>query len=561
MNQATKTIRNAAELHDYLIINKNFDFNPERGRDASLYKELKRSLDLPDGAFLTALRERKVSAEQYLRALISTAEPLAKMYKDILEYCRRANFLQSKEGAKMEWEIASDSEQIDFSFEYFRLFDEIKVSVEPSRELMCATKNDIMNWLAHGVFAPSHQGLPSKNLDWHEVEIFRILASARDRCGPDYQDIFRGLNNYYLGGTGEPPTSRLKSQVTSHQDYPAKLSAVAKAFDPVAIELVASMFIELPFWKFRWQVYEIWVIVVSLSELEQFGFKLADNHDGRSLIELGRQATLATHTVCPTTLIYQPAYQNRSNADIRPDIVVSSIAKATPDDARLIIECKQRVSLEAQHLKDVQTKYEAGVDDSIGQVVIVNYDDATPWPNYGQSKTTLIGNVRPKSEGEKDFRIFLRTSRIAKSLRKETWFVDISCSMREILTDVFRQRLAKRMKSFEFDSFQLYAFAQQIEAREPSDLYGNVEMSSLPDAPNSEERGIVQLCIKVQECLTDKSLKIFIVSDIVSKIESQLSVEHEKLQRVCFINPQQEQVLEIIAGDSCVLDTLDPLDH
>ncbi|MGA4338433.1 hypothetical protein ACI2TO_22540 [Ralstonia nicotianae] len=561
MNQATKTIRNAADLHNYLKANKNFDFNPDRGRDAALYKELKRSLDLPDGSFLTALRARNVSAKQYLRALMMAAEPLAEMYKEILAYCARANFLRSREGAKIEWEIASADEQIGFSPEAFRLFDEIKTSVEPSPELMFRTKNEIMNWLARDVFGPDHKGLPRKDLNWKGVEIFRILANARDRYGPDQAGIFRGLNNYYLGGTGERPSAQLISRVTSHPDYPAKLSAVAKAFDPDAIELVASEFIELPFWKFRWQIYEIWVIAVSLSEFAQFGFQLAVNHDGRSLIELGREATLATHVGNSSTFIYQPTYRNRSDVDMRPDIVVSSVAQATPDDVRLIIECKQRISLEVQHVEDVRKKYEAGVDASIGEVVIVNYDDAPPWSNSDQSKTTLIGNVRPKLEGEKEFRRFLRTSRIAKSLRKEAWFVDISLSMRETLDDDFRRLLVARRDSLRSGSFELYGFAQEVEPRQPSDLQGVVGMSTSRDDSNWEGHGITQLCIKVRECLTDKSLRLFIVSDIASKIESQLSIGNDKPDRVRFIDPKQKRVLEVIAGNAWGTDALDALDR
>lgn len=561
MIQATQTIRNAAELHNYLTANKNFDFNPDHGRDAALYKELKRSLDLPDGAFLTALRARNIFAKQYLRALMAVAEPLAEMYKEILAYCARANFLRSKEGAKIEWEIASASEQIGFSPEAFRLFDEIKASVEPSPELMFWTKNKIMDWLAHDVFPPDHKGLPRKDLNWKHVEIFRILASARDRYDPDHAGIFRGLNNYYLGGTGERPSAQLISRVTRHPDYPAKLSAVATASDPHAIELVASEFIELPFWKFRWQIYEIWVIAVCLSEFAQFGFQLALKHDGRSLIELGRQATLARHVGSSSTFIYQPTYRNRSDVDMRPDIVVSSVAKATPDDVRLIIECKQRISLEVQHVEDVRKKYEAGVDASIGEVVIVNYDDAPTWSDSDQSKTTLIGNVRPKSEGEKEFRKFLRTSRIARSLRKEVWFVDISISMRATLDDEFRRLLAARRDSLRSGSFELYGFALEVEPRQPSDLQGVVGMSSSRDDSNWEGHGITQLCIKVRECLTDKSLRLFIVSDIASKIESQLSIGNDKPDRVRFIDPKQKRVLEVIAGNACGTDALDALDR
>lgn len=559
MNQVTVTIRNAAELHNHLKTNKNFDFNPDHGRDAALYKELKRSLDLPDGAFLKALRERNVSAEKYLRALMAAVEPLAEMYREILAYCGRANFLRSKGGAKIEWEVVSAGERIDFSLEDFRLFEDIKARVDPSHELMSETKNKVMDWLAHDVFRPNHQGLPRKDLDWNDVEIFRILASARDRYGPDYSGIFRGLSQFYLAGAGEIPSEKLKSRVTHHPVYPTMLSAVAKAFNTDAVELVASKFIELPFWKFRWQIYEIWVIAVSLSEFEQFGFQLVANRDGRSLIELGSQATLAKHAGSSSTFIYQPTYRNRSDADIRPDIVVSAITEATSGDVRLIIECKQRINLEVPHLDEVRDKYEAGVDSSIGEVVIVNYDDAPSWANPGSSKTTLIGNVRPSSKGESEFRRFLRTSRIAKSLRKEVWFVDISCSMRETLDDDFRRLLAARRDSIESGSFELNGFAREVEPREPSDLQGVVEMSDSRDDFNWEGQGISQLCNKIGECLTDKTLRIFIVSDIASQIKGQLSARNDMLLRVRLVDPNQEDVLDIIAGLGP--DMLDALDH
>jgi len=552
MNQVKATIKSAAELHNYLIVNKNFDFNPDTGRDLALYKELKRSLDLPDGAFLTVLHDRNVSAESYLRALMAAAEPLAKMYQEILEFCSRANFLQSKNGAQIEWGIASNCEQICFSFETFRLFDEIKTSVNPSVELMLATKNDIMDWLAHDVFGPLHQGLSRKDFDWSDVKMFGILTKARDQYKSQdfYQPVFCGLNNHYLGGVGTPPPENLKSKVTNHKDYQTKLSAVAKAFDPIAIELVASKFIELPFWKFRWQIYEIWVIAVSLTECEQFGFHLVANRDGRSLIELGSPAKLASHAGSQSTFIYQPTYRNRNADDIRPDIVVSSTTTVGPDSVRLIIECKQRKSLEVLHLDEVQEKYEAGVDTSIGQVVIVNYDDAPPWSNSAQSKTTLIGSVRPDSTGVQEFRTFLRTSKVAKSLRKEVWFVDISCSMHDFLDNDFRQCLTQRQNLFlDSDSFKIYGFAKEVEPRQPSDLQGVVGMSTSESDPNWEGLGIRKLCNCVSNYLTDESLRIFIVSDISSEIKDKLSSKTDKLHQVNFVDPKHEHLLEMIAGE------------
>lgn len=146
-------------------------------------------------------------------------------------------------------------------------------------------------------------------------------------------------------------------------------------------------------------------------------------------------------------------------------------------------------------------------------------------------------------------------------MRKEVWFVDISISMRATLDDEFRRLLAARRDSLRSGSFELYGFALEVEPRQPSDLQGVVGMSSSRDDSNWEGHGITQLCIKVRECLTDKSLRLFIVSDIASKIESQLSIGNDKPDRVRFIDPKQKRVLEVIAGNACGTDALDALDR
>lgn len=546
MNPATATIRTAAELHEFLVRNENFDFNPDHGRDAALYDGLKLLLDLPKGEFLKALRARKVSAAEYLRALMTTAEPLADMYREILAYCERANFLRSKGGAKVEWEVACADGTIGFDPDAFRLFNEIKTSLEPSFDLMWKTKNDLMDWLVREAFAP--QAPPPSRYDWSSVDLFRVLASARARADSKTEQVFLGLDRRFLAQPGDAPApADLRALLTKHPAYPAMLQAVVNAFEPSAVELIASKFIELPFWKFRWQIYEIWVVALSLSEFEQVGFRLTTHSGGGSLIELGSRARLATHANSPGAFIYQPTYRNRNDDDIRPDIVVSSDAGATPDQVGLIIECKQRISLTGGHVEDVRTRYEAGVDDLQGEVVIVNYDDAPAWSSAGANKTRLIGNVRPKSPGEQEFRSFLRTSRMAMSLRREAWFVDISKSMDAVLDNEFRQLIAERQGSLRVGSFQLYAFALEVEERQPSDLMGNVPMSSSRDDANWEGHGIASLCVKVRECLADETLNVYIVSDIADRIERELFAGRDTPQRVRFVAPPLGLVREMMA--------------
>ncbi|VVE20957.1 hypothetical protein [Pandoraea anhela] len=550
MTHASPTIRSAAELHQHLVANKHFDFRPDHGRDIALYRDLKRTLALPEGEFLTALRERSISAERYLRALIDAAEPLAAMYRDILGYCSRANFLRAKAGANVECEIQSAGQTIGFSFEDFRRFDKIKADLAPSQKHMRETKNEIMDWLAHEVFAPNHSALPRTDLDWRSVEMFRVLTQARDSYGLDCAEIFTGLGRYYLNASGDSPTIEWISRVIGHPKYPAKLAKVLDAFPIDPVELMASKFIELPFWKFRWQVYEVWIIAISLSEFEKLGFRLTANHDGHALIELGREATLATHSTSPAAFIYQPNYRNRSGSQIRPDILISGAHQATPDDGQLIIECKQRVDLDFEHAEDVADKYAAGVDAAVGNVIIVNYDDAPTLPDARSDDVspaaTLLGNVRPGTESERQFKQWLRKSDIARALRREAWFVDISLSMQSHLDDAFRERLSTHMTTMKPDAFFLYGFAQAVTPMSTSELVGSVEMSPCADAPNWEGWGIRRLRDVVAQHLHDTSLSLFIVSDIAGHIAKVWGNRIPGLDRVRFINPRLEPLQDVL---------------
>lgn len=547
MNRTSPTIKSAAELHKHLVANKSFDFNPDHGRDMALYRDLKRTLSLPDGEFLTALRERSICAERYLRALIDVAEPLAAMYREILDYCGRATFLCAKAGAKVECEILSGSDTIGFSFEEFRLFEKIKSALAPSHKNMRDVKNEVMDWLAHDVFGPSHNGLPRTDLNWNSVEIFRVLTLARDNYGLDFTDIFAGLSRFYLNASGEHPPTELIARVVGHPKYPDKLAKVLSAFPIDPVELIASKFIELPFWKFRWQIYEVWIVAVSLSEFGKLGFKLTANRDGHSLIELGREATLATHATGSGALIYQPTYQNRFGNQIRPDIVISGADQATHDHVQLIVECKQRVNLELQHLEDVEDKYAAGVDAAVGSVVIVNYDD-TPHVRTSDTspKVTVLGNVRPGTQSERQFRQSLRKSEFAYSLRREAWFVDISLSMRSHLNDAFRERLSAHTATMKPGAFFLYGFAQDVTPLPTTSLMGSVEMSPSADAPNWEGWGIRKLRDIVAQHLSDATMSLYIVSDIAGYIEKVWGNRMPGLDRVRFINPRREHLHDIL---------------
>jgi hypothetical protein len=116
MTSASVQITTAVDLHDHLTTHKNFDFQPDHGRDVALYGAIKRALNLPPGEFKRALRAGNISAEAYLRALMGAAEPLAGMYREILSYCEKARFLRSRGGAQVAWDLESGGQHIGFSF-------------------------------------------------------------------------------------------------------------------------------------------------------------------------------------------------------------------------------------------------------------------------------------------------------------------------------------------------------------------------------------------------------------------------------------------------------------
>ncbi len=62
-------------------------------------------------------------------------------------------------------------------------------------------------------------------------------------------------------------------------------------------------------------------------------------------------------------------------------------------------------------------------------------------------------------------------------------------------------------------------------------------MSVSPNDPNWEVLGINRLCDKVREYLKEKNVRLFIVSDLASKINMQLSLGEDERDYVSFIDP------------------------
>jgi hypothetical protein len=540
-------ITTAAELHRYLSKLKNFDFSPAHDRDHRLYLALKARLGLDDGEFLTALDRKNVSAEAYLRALIHTAEPLAAMYKAIVEYCEEAHFLRSRESTEVQWESEVGKQTLELSLEAFRKYIDIVRQLsgtnKPCKQLI-DTKNKLMDWLADEVFAPSHKGLVSHDWDWKGVELFRILDDACKRHEANCPAAFGGLKRCYIGGARRHPSppDAMKA-VTSNPQYKAILKEVALVFGDLDIEQVASAFVELPFWKFRWQVYELWTITVVLRELTSVGFELVRSVDGDSMLELGKVALLATHPASGQVLTYQPTYWNRQGKEIHPDLVISRTNTVTADNTLLIVECKQRLTLESAHITEVGSKYAQGVDATHGQVVIINYDeDGTT--DSSTIPVRFIPNVRPGGMGEHALLEFLLVSHVWSEHLEELWYVDVSMSMRDKLPKRFLDFLSARHAKYRTRGYvELYRFALQVEAAQPHELEGNVPLSPVMADENWEGHGIDAL----RDHLKEKTARlghprVFVISDLSSTFDDLQTRIGPVSNNITWLNPDSEDL-------------------
>ncbi|MDY7545076.1 hypothetical protein RGU75_02360 [Glaciimonas sp. CA11.2] len=543
-------IKTAVELHKFLVQNESFDFRPE-GRDLGLYNAIKLELALPPGEFLKAMDENNVSAERYLHALLDAAKPLSQMYLEILAYCEKANFLQSKNGAKVEWSIKSNGDDIDFMIEKFRCYSGVVNTISKFEAAMGDTKNEVMNWLAHDVFAPFNSGLTNTSLNWQNVEMFKILEEARVSYQGCFPNLWQGLNRLYLGGERISSDRAMERMVTDHLGYHAMLKKVKTVFDSRRIENLARDFVQLPFWKFRWQVYEIWGVTKTLVEFEKCGFKLVSSSNGHALAELGQTVILATNLSSEYALVYQPRYTNRTGMSVHPDLVVAENVKVEPAgaapenviiepvDVALIVESKQRVGLTDKHVSEVFDKYSSGVEEDGGQVVIINYDNVSACTAIDESKKKLIQDVHPTGVGESKFVSCLHNSNIFQKLVNEIWYVDISMSMNELIGNKLRGFLELRRAKFEqFGRFNLFGFAEKVDQKLPSNLIGNVEMSNDPEEENWEGKGIRELFKHIKSELSNNPrAKIRVISDIASGTFESLGAGFNFFSEIEFVNP------------------------
>lgn len=208
------------------------------------------------------------------------------------------------------------------------------------------------------------------------------------------------IHDGYNGATDAIPylSAIQNKNLWRQEDFAELKSLVEEFYSRIKLEDILS----LPFWKFRWQIYELWCLITTLQLFESRGFTLAQSSDGASLLELGQKVVVAERNSKPLgQIIYQPSYRRAAGQCVHPDIVVvqGHPDALTPNIVRAIIECKQHKMPENEKFLLLKKRYFDGVaeayNDSIGlngQLVLLNYDKVDFTPSY-----TLLDNFQPQN--------------------------------------------------------------------------------------------------------------------------------------------------------------------
>ena len=197
--------------------------------------------------------------------------------------------------------------------------------------------------------------------------------------------------------------------------------------------------LELPYWKKRWQVYEVWVIGLILRSVLMAGGTLNPDPNGQLVLRTGASseplAKLRLNAKCQMEVWCEFPLPSVSNPKFRPDIVI--VLRSGIGQIPLhFVECKQRASEGLSRILKDACKY-IGFMPIGSDHLLVNYDkwDASPLKKVSEGRSILaVGEMRPDGVGLAPIEQFL--TRMFGIVHLWVILVDTTGSMRERIPQI-----------------------------------------------------------------------------------------------------------------------------
>jgi len=447
------SVKSSVQLYR-LISRENLHLRRGLGRDDALLEQLARKLNLdPNKPISEQLETRKVPLEIFVQAFFSVAEPFAGMLSNIYSIMERQGARLATRSIKMRFSFQKATEELEFDLKHFREWLAIYQKVRGTFTLRLWSQDDI-SMLYHPI--RTLRNIYGESYNWKEAKRYssplpeprmlytdpewtplRQLRDAMEQLREiaseetdEHSKALSALTNEYEREekqTIERDPSRVRTMLSDL--WPGLVGLLFKLEESTPTEsltqdglnalqeihqvlenaqrtkingqaLVRSLveFLRLPFWKYRWRVYEIWVMLEIIDCLDEYDITLELAGDRWNLEEhkatkVARFEDHSRNRYEVWTQLTTPVDTSYKKKHIMPDIRFCTHDATVPQNTLLLVECKQRKSMKPRDLEDLIEDYKRGANKSILNL-FVNYDKF-PAISCSLSPTELLSNVNP----------------------------------------------------------------------------------------------------------------------------------------------------------------------
>ncbi len=498
-------IYHSAEKLYQELLHRGFDPKAKIGRDDVLYLRLKEELQCPSSMGIKKyLKVSQLSAGDFIVAFFRIAEPFSLMYRDIYSVMKQHRARRGTESIRIRFDFDGSQFDIDFSeFEEWVRTQSIIRDVLESRlwgmsdfqklyhffNMLGAKPNFQRQNRRYDPKAPYDVLLPVASsyseLDNSLMTIYHLLNNtaadilqANKPRQERFTDVLSELsNNRDVDKNEEQKRSILTnpsftrevfpSLLYAYEDLLAKITAGTFRTDRISDalahfkKLVSSLNIErregemvienflkildLPFWKYRWFVYEVWTAAIVVRVLSSYQITLNLQEGNILPLTRGRESVLGEFCDKKNEVYFVVAQRQTrlvnvlNRKGICPDLRITKNPGSHPDDTVVIVECKQRYAMKKKALAENIELYELGAPKSFGNI-FVNYDEF-PEIALKSVKTQLFSVMHPNNTSvvqsfEKALAALLSDADILpRSPQFDALLLDISGSMRNAYND------------------------------------------------------------------------------------------------------------------------------
>lgn len=340
------------------------------------------------------------------------------------------------------------------------------------------------------------------------------------------------------------------------------LEALATLQDVQGWRDAVEEWLELPYWKKRWQVYEVWVVGLCLRSVLKAGGALNPNSQGQLVLRTAASseplATLRLNLKCQMEIWSEFPLPSAVDPQFRPDIVIA-LRSGIGQVPLHFIECKQR-AMESLSLTLKDASKYVGFMPSGSEHLLVNYDkwDATPIKKVAEGRSILaVGEMRPDGVGLSPIERFL--SRLFGGDQLWAIVVDTTGSMKTRIPKIAEciRSLKRRLVGHNAiwlvlfaDHKDVYTVRFHLDSDEPdrvADALLTAPLTDGDDEPEAHEDALRFLREKLHEC-DQRAAKIVLFSDARSHTPAECPHHYDFAEEVKLLREDKHQLTFVSCG-------------